>query len=189
MTKILWIVMLLVAALGAGVTPAQATGKVERTVAKYRIPDVVLVNQEGQKVKVKNLIEADRPVLVEFIYGTCTTICPILSANFASLQRRLGDDSGKLRLVSISIDPEHDTPAVMKEYLNKYRARPGWDFLTGSRSDIYQVMRALNAFIPDKMSHFPLTLIRNPVDGSWVRLNGLMSSAELLTEYGSVARR
>jgi protein SCO1/2 len=74
----------------------------------------------------------------------------------------------------------------MKEYLKRYRAKPGWDFLTGSRKDIDSVMRALNAYIPNKMSHFPLTLIRSPEDGKWIRIFGLMSSSEFMTEFQKV---
>ena len=90
-------------------------------------------------------------------------------------------------MVSLTIDPDNDTPGVMKEYLKRFRARPGWDFLTGSRSDIETVLRSFNAYQPVKMSHSPLNLIRDPKDGSWVRLFGIMSSREFLTEYQRVA--
>jgi protein SCO1/2 len=87
-----------------------------------------------------------------------------------------------VHLVSISIDPENDTPKVLMEYLKRYRAKPGWDFLTGSRADIDKVMYAFNAYIPNKMSHYPLTLIRTPSDGKWIRIFGLLSSSEFLEE-------
>ena len=74
----------------------------------------------------------------------------------------------------------------MNEYLKRFRAKPGWDFLTGSRADIDAVMKGFNAYIPDKMSHYPINLIRSPKDGSWVRLFGIMSSREFLEEYQSV---
>jgi protein SCO1/2 len=163
---------------------AQAESKkYKRSVEKYTIPDVVLVNQDGKKVRLASLVDSEQPVIVDFIYGTCTTICPVLSAGFVNLQAKLGPSSQNVRLVSITIDPENDTPKVMKEYLKRFRAKPGWDFLTGSRADIDAVMRAFNAYIPDKMSHYPLNLIRMPKDGRWVRLYGLMSSRELLEEY------
>jgi protein SCO1/2 len=160
-----------------------AEKRYQRTVENYTVPDVVLVNQDGAKVHLKSYTETDKPVILDFIYGTCTTICPVLSASFANLQNRLGPDAQKVRLVSITIDPENDTPKVMKDYLKKYRAKPGWDFLTGNRTDIDQVMRAFNAYIPNKMSHYQLTLLRSPADGTWLRINGLMSSSELLNEY------
>jgi protein SCO1 len=160
--------------------------KYRRTVEKYTLPDVVLVNQNGTKVRLKDLMHSDKPVIVDFIFGTCTTICPVLSAGYANLQQKLGKDSQNVHLVSISIDPENDTPKVMKEYLKRYRAKPGWDFLTGSRADIDKVMQAFNAYIPNKMSHFPLTLMRAPGDDQWIRIYGLLSSSEFMSEFKKV---
>jgi protein SCO1 len=169
---------------------ASATGNsYKRTIENYTVPDVVLVNQDGHKVHLKTYLQSDHPVVVEFIFCTCTAICPILSAGYANLQQKLGADFQKVKLVSISIDPENDTPKVMKEYLIKYRAKPGWDFLTGSRADIDNVMQTFKACTPNKMSHFPLTLIRSPLDGKWVRIIGLLSSSEFMNEFSTVGAK
>ncbi len=157
-----------------------------RTIESYDIPDVVLVNQDGVKVRLRELLQTNKPVAMDFIFGTCTTICPILSTSFINLQNKLGPDSQKIRLVSITIDPEHDSPRVMKEYLKRYRAKPGWDFLTGSRADIDRVMHAFDAYVPNKMSHIPLTLIHSPGDGTWIRIFGLMGSSEFMSECQKV---
>jgi protein SCO1/2 len=122
-------------------------------------------------------------VFVDFVFATCTTICPVLSAGYSNLQRKLGNESDHVRLISISIDPEHDGPEEMTAYLNRYRAQAGWDFLTGTREDIDSVLRAFDAFIPDKMAHRPLTFIRSPKDGRWVQLDGFAGSSELLEEF------
>lgn len=159
-----------------------AEKKYQRTTESYTLPDLVLINQDGKKVRIKSLETSDKPVVVDFIFGTCTTICPVLSVGYATLQQRLGVDSQKVHLVSISIDPENDTPKVMKEYLKRYRAKPGWDFLTGSRADIDKVMKAFNAYIPNKMSHYPLTLIKPSHEKSWTRIFGLLSSSEFIEE-------
>jgi protein SCO1/2 len=160
--------------------------KYKRTVENYTIPDVVLVDQNGTKVRLKEMLQSNKPVIVDFIFGTCTTICPILSAGFVNLQNKLGADAQKVHLVSISIDPENDTSKVMKDYLKRYRAKPGWDFYTGSRKDIDSVMKAFDAYIPNKMSHYPLILIRPPADGKWVRIFGLLSSSEFVGECQKV---
>lgn len=182
-------ISLLVAVTWLGGTSAAhaETKRYKRSVERYSIPDVTLVNQNGQKVRLAELLKSDQPVVVDFIYGTCTTICPVLSAGFANLQRRLGPTSSKVRMISITIDPENDTPKVMKDYLKRYRAQPGWDFLTGTRTDIDKVMRGFDAYIPDKMSHYPINLIRSPKDGSWVRLFGILSSREFLEEFQKVS--
>lgn len=180
-----WIPGLLLLIVVGSVAAEAAPEKVryQRSVEKYVVPDVVLVNQNGDKVRLRALLDDQRPVVVDFIYGTCTTICPILSAGYANLQKRLGEQSSQVRLVSVTIDPENDDPAVLREYLARYKAKPGWDFLTGSRQDINRVMEAFDAFFRDKMDHKPLTFIRLPKDGRWVRLYGLVSGKDFLNEF------
>lgn len=158
----------------------------KRTTEKYTLPDVSLINQDGKTVRLKNVLNSGKPVIIDFIYGTCTTICPVLSACFVNLQHKLGVNAGKVHLISISIDPENDSPRVMKEYLKRYRAKPGWDFLTGSRKDIDAVMKALDAYIPNKMSHYALTLIHPQQGDSWIRINGIMSTSEFMAEVRKV---
>ena len=184
--KIFLLIISIILVLPTGRANAEAK-KYKRTVEHYTIPDLTLINQEGRKVRLVELLHSEQPVVVDFIYGTCTTICPVLSAGFSNLQRKLAADNTKPLLISITIDPENDSPRVMKEYLKRYGAKPGWEFLTGSRTDIDRVMRAFNAYIPDKMSHYPLNMIRSPKDGSWIRLFGIMSSRELMEEYQRVA--
>ena len=187
MRRSIWTPLLLIGALGASSgLPAQAPPPYTRTVETYTPPDVVLVNQEGAQVKLKAMLESGEPVVVDFIFGTCTTICPVLSAGYANLQAKLPAGAPKIHLVSISIDPENDTPKVMRDYLKRYRAKAGWDFFTGRREDIDKVMHAFNAYIPNKMSHYPLTIIRDPKTGKWVRIFGLMSSSEFLAECRKV---
>lgn len=165
---------------------ADASTRYQRTVESYTTPDVMLTNQNGERIRLRSLLDTDQPVVVDFIYGTCTTICPVLSAGFVNLQRKLGADSEKVRLVSITIDPEHDTPQILKEYLERYRGQPGWDFLTGSRQDIDRVMNSFDAYFRDKMDHKPLTFIRSPENGKWIRLYGLLSSRDFLKECQKV---
>lgn len=185
--SILPLLLVLVTWTALSVPAGAADHSFQRSVENYTVPDVVLVNQDGRRVHLKELLETDRPVVLDFIYGTCTTICPVLSAGYVNLQRRLAKEGRSARLVSITIDPENDTPRVMKAYLKRYRAKPGWDFLTGSRADIDTVMTAFDAYIQDKMNHYPLNMIRNPKTGQWVRLFGIMSSKEFLAEYKQVA--
>ncbi len=169
-------------ALAPGALLAQAPEPIKRTIETYVVPEVTLVNQDGARVKLKTMLESGEPVILDFIFGTCTTICPVLSAGYANLQAKQPAGAPKIRLVSISIDPENDTPKVMRDYLKRYRAKPGWEFLTGRREDIDKVMNAFNAYIPNKMSHYPLTLIRDKQTGKWIRIFGLMSSTEFMAE-------
>jgi protein SCO1/2 len=169
-----------------------ATGATYRkTIEVYNIPDVTLINQEGKKVRLKKILSTDKPVLVDFVYTTCTTICPVLSANFVNFQRKKGPEAGKIQLVSISIDPENDTPKTMKAYLKRYGAKQGWDFLTGSREDMDKVIRAFNALngtVLNKMDHLPIILIKSPADHRWVRINGLIGTTELIKIYEEASK-
>ena len=161
----------------------QAAAKYKRTVEKYKVPDVTLVNQDGKRIDLRTFLDGDKPVILDFIYGTCTTICPVLSIGFSHFQKKMGPDADKVRLVSISIDPDNDTPQVMKEYLQRYNAQEGWDFLTGKRDDIIKVMRAFDAYVTNKMNHYPLTILHGPGDENWIRINELLSTSDLMKEH------
>ena len=163
--------------------------KYTRTIENYVVPDVVLVNQDGKKIKLNAILNSKKVIMVDFIFTTCTTICPILSAEFISFQEKMGADPKDVQLVSISIDPEHDTPKKMKEYLKRYDAKPGWDFYTGQKNDILKVLKALNAYTPDKMSHLPLVLLYSSSNNQWVRIYGLLGTSDLLAEYRKVLRQ
>lgn len=164
--------------------PGQTAPKYRRTEVAYDVPDVSLINQNGQRVKLRELLNnSDKPILVDFVYATCTTICPVLSAGFANLQRKLGPDAQQVHLISISIDPEHDTPPVMKEYLERYGAQPGWDFYTGKRTDVFDVMKVFDVYVQDKMQHLPVTFLKAPGNPRWVRIYGLIGTADLMAEY------
>lgn len=154
----------------------------EKSVHNFVIPDIVLVDQNREKVRLKSLLESDQIVIVDFIFATCTTICPVLSVSYTNLQKRLGEDQDKVQLVSITIDPENDTPEVLNKYLQHYQGQPGWLLLTGSRPDINRAMNAFDSFFRDKMDHKPVTFIRNPKNGSWTRLYGLISGRDFLAE-------
>lgn len=171
-------VFMTVAVLGSAADAPRFT----RSVVTIDVPDVTLIDQEGREIDFKEAMLGDEPVFVEFIFATCTTICPVLSAGFASVQRKLGDGRERVLLVSITIDPEHDGPEELRAYLDRYGAKSGWDFYTGSRKDIDQVMRGFGAFIPDKMSHRPLTFIHTPGEKDWVQIDGFAGSRDLMKE-------
>ncbi len=165
---------------------ADASKKYERSIEKYSVPDVTLVDQNGRKVRLAEVLNAKDTVMVDFVFTTCTTICPLLSIGFSDFQKQLGRESGNVQLISIAIDPEHDSPKIMKTYLQKFEARPGWDFLTGSRDDIDKVLKAFSAYTTNKMSHPPLILLKSRSDAKWVRISGLIRTTDLLREYESV---
>ena len=172
---------------GDKVQAAPPGEKYKRTIENYVVPDVTLVNQNGAKIKLRSLLSSKKVVLIDFIFTTCTTICPVLSAGFSNFQKKIGTDSENVHLVSISIDPENDTPKKMKAYLQRYKAKPGWDFLTGNPNDIKKVLGALKASTADnKMYHLPLAILHSSNAKQWVRIYGLIGTSDLIAEYRKV---
>ena len=167
-------------------TPADAAPPYTTVDMTVEIPDVTLIDQDAQLVTLEELVDGNEVVMVDFIFGTCTTICPILSAGFSNLQRRMGSGPGGPTLISLSIDPEHDSPEIMAKYLKRYRAQPGWSFLTGDREDIDKIMHAFDAYVPDKMSHQPVTFIKAGASNRWVKIDGLVSTADLIAELEKI---
>lgn len=167
-----------------GHAPKPAEPRYTRTFAVYAPPDVTLTDANGAKVKLSSVIEREGPVMLQFIFTTCPTVCPVMSATFAAVQNRLGPDAEKVTLISISIDPEHDTPERLREYALRFKAGPRWLFLTGDAQDIISVRKAFDAYAGDnKMRHQPLTFIRLSPGRPWLRLDGLTSAAQLVGEY------
>jgi protein SCO1/2 len=162
--------------------PAEQDGYV-RTLAAYAVPDVQLVDTDGAGVSLRGeLADPDRPVILNFIYTSCGAVCPVMSATFSQVQAALGPQRDAVRMVSISIDPEQDTPTVLKAYAGKYGAGPQWQMLTGSLDDSIAVQRAFDVYRGDKMNHQPATFLRAAPGRAWVRLDGFASAADILRE-------
>ncbi len=154
----------------------------KRSLASYTVPEVTLVNQKGEQLALRSLLDTDQPVLLNFIFTSCTTICPVMSASFADIQGELGDDSAKVRMVSVSIDPEYDTPVRLAQYAQRFDAGSQWQFLTGTLEDSIAVQQAFESYRGDKMNHTPLTLLRANADAQWIRYDGFANSKNLVRE-------
>ena len=118
------------------------------------------MDQDGRPVGLRSLLESDAPVFLNFIFASCTTVCAVLTAGFAAFQRGLAAQGANALLVSVTIDPEHHTPDVLRSYGQRFSAGGGWRFLTGKREDVHEVMRAFDVYVSNKMSHRPITFIR-----------------------------
>jgi protein SCO1/2 len=160
-----------------------------RSVASYAIPDAKLVDMDGKPFALRGDLDGGGPVMLNFVFTTCSAICPAMSATFAQVQQRLAGEGGRLRLVSISIDPEHDTPARLRDYAKKFGAGPHWRFVTGSAEASLAAQRAFDVYRGGMMSHDPVTLLRAAPGEPWVRLDGFASARELVEEYRRLVRR
>jgi protein SCO1/2 len=156
---------------------------VARRMTSYVAPDVALVRSDGARVNFAHELDDGRPVLLDFIYTSCTTICPVMSQTFAEMQKRLGPDVAKVKMISVSIDPEEDTPSRLTEYAERYRAGGQWSFYTGTVQASIAVQRAFDVYRGDKMNHVPVTLLRAAPGAGWLRLDGFVTTDQLMGEY------
>lgn len=162
---------------------ALAATRYERAVARYALPDVTLLDQHGRPVALTSLLAPGTGVALNFVFTTCSTICPVMTATFSRMRTDLGPDAEGLRLVSISIDPDHDTPLVLKDYASRFGSGRDWAFLTGDGAQVVRVQKAFDAFAGDKTNHRALTFLRAPGRAEWARITGFASAAELASEY------
>jgi cytochrome oxidase Cu insertion factor (SCO1/SenC/PrrC family) len=129
---------LLTLAGASGCTSGGVTMAEEEGPPPVAVADFALTDQAGRPVTRADLL--GKVWVASFVFTRCATLCPQVSATMARLQHDLADEPG-LVLVSFSVDPEHDTPAVLKEYAARYGADPGrWHFLTGRQDAVYDLI-------------------------------------------------
>ena len=149
--------------------------------SKMNIPDTELVDQNGQKIHFYTDLVKGQTVVINFIFTTCTTICPPLGATFARVQKELGDKVGRdVRFISISVDPATDTPERLKAWGQKFHAGEGWTFVTGDKPQVDELLRALGSSSARREDHSPTILIGNDAHGTWTRTYGLANTSKLV---------
>jgi len=157
---------------------------VQITNATYSIPDVYLTRMDGKRIKFLSLV-SDEPVILNFIFTTCSAICPTLTATFSQVQEKLDAEHLSVPQISISIDPEEDTPGSLRRYARKYSAGPNWNFFTGDKVSIISLQKAFNAYRGNKMNHIPLTFIKTD-SNQWVRIDGFASASDIIKQYKKI---
>jgi protein SCO1 len=152
--------------------PGVPEAQIHRWGADY-FPDAPVVTQDGKTLHFYDDLIKDKIVVVNFIYTSCSRLCPIETARLAEVKDRLGDAVGRsIFFVSMTVDPEHDTPDILKAFADAFDAKaPGWQFVTGRPEDI----DAINAKFGDRSAESSLSshrneiLIGNDATGDWER--------------------
>ena len=168
--------------------PAAATHLVASTF-EYTVPSVNLTRDDGKVVRLAEEMNDGRPVVLNFIFTTCSSVCPLLSQVMAQFEHRLGTDRDKVHLMSISIDPEEDTPARLRAYAHKFRAGPEWQHYTGTREASIAAQRAFDVYRGEKMEHTPVTLVRAAPGQPWLRIDGFVTPDQLYEQYQRLLMR
>jgi cytochrome oxidase Cu insertion factor (SCO1/SenC/PrrC family) len=157
--------------------------------AETRIPDIPVRDQNGRPLKFYTDLVKGKTVAINFIFTTCTTICPSLTATFRRVQEDLAARAPDVQLISISVDPITDTPERLRDFATRFHAGPGWTFVTGDKADIDSLLGGLGAAAANASDHTPTILVSNDVTGYRTRTYGLSSPAALVKVVTEAASR
>ncbi|HEX5734002.1 MAG TPA: SCO family protein [Blastocatellia bacterium] len=158
--------------------------------AQIQIPDIAVYDQDGKRISFYSDLVKGKTVAINFIFTSCTTICPPLTATFRKVQQDLGDRVGRdVRLISVSVDPMTDVPERLKSFSAKFGAQPGWSFVTGNKADIDHLLRALGASVGDRNDHTPMILVGNDSARYWTRTYGLARPAVIAGAINEAASK
>ena len=160
--------------------PPEPTTNLMRS-GSMTIPDVEVLDQDGNELHFYRDLIKDKTVAINFIFTNCTTICPPLAATFARVQKEMGDKVGKdVHFISISVDPLTDTPERLKAWGAKFKAGPGWTFVTGEKQEMDKLLNALGAAVSKREDHTPAMIIGNDAKGVWTRTYGLAKTSQIV---------
>lgn len=143
-------------------------------------PNHALVTQDGRRLRFYEDLVKGKVVLINFMFTTCAGVCPPMTANLAKVQERLGERLGRdVVIISISVDPTTDTPARLRQYAERFKARPGWHFLTGEKRNVDWVLYKLGGYVEDPTRHSGTLIIGNEATGEWLKTAALHDPARI----------
>jgi protein SCO1 len=170
---------------------ASGAGRADSVWGADYFPNIPLTTHEGKQVRFFDDLIKDKVVAINFIFTRCPDACPLETARLREVQKILGDRVGRdVFMYSISIDPEYDTPAVLKEYAAKFEAGPGWTFLTGKKEDINLLRKKLGLYNEEEeqgnnlAAHSLSLIIGNQSTGQWRRGSPFENPYILATQIG-----
>ncbi|MEW6129282.1 MAG: SCO family protein [Acidobacteriota bacterium] len=138
--------------------------------SKFRnatIPDVEVIDQDGKTWHFFSDLILNEQVAINFIYTTCEALCPMQAKTFSNIQAELENQPSNLKLISISIDPENDSPEKLKNWASQFNAKPGWTFLTGKKSEIEKLLKAMIGDSTGFKQHASIMFIGNAKADRW----------------------
>jgi protein SCO1 len=160
----------------------------EQSAAGKWFTDVELLDQDGRKVRFYSDLLKGKTVVVNAFFTTCASVCPPMNRNMEKIQEALGPRLGKeVFLISVSVDPETDTPPRLKEYARKFNAKPGWVFLTGKKENVDWALYKLGQYVESKDDHTTVIIVGNEATGLWKKAFGLAKLGDLVQIVESVA--
>ncbi len=149
--------------------------------------DIELVDQHGTHHRLYSDLLKDKVVVINSMFTSCSSACPAMAARLVKIQRWLGDRLGKdVYILSISVDPDTDTPEKLLSFSESFRTRPGWFFLTGKKENVSLALKKLGQYVDDPEAHQSLMLMGNEPTGLWKKAMGMADADELIQILNSV---
>src|SRR5690242_7276625 len=175
-------------------TPQTSASPVEAKTENYsfssiQIPNVRVLDQNGKALDFYTDLIKGQNVAINFIFITCTTVCPVLTVTFRRVQTELEQSQSNVKLISVSVDPTVDTPERLRDFAAKFKAGPGWTFVTGDKTEIDSLLQRLGAGVGNKNDHTSMVLIGNDPAEVWTRTYGLSSPTVLMKVITDTAAR
>ncbi len=170
---------------------ASSSSAINAQEASLNIRDAEVHDHHGAARHFAELLP-DGPVAINFIFTTCTTICPPMGATFAKLEHILDATGSTTKLISVTVDPLVDTPERLSSWVGRFRGdNPSdgdrWTLVTGDKREIDRLLKSLRVFTPDKIDHAPIVLLGDTRSGRWLRANALAPPEQLITGLESLA--
>jgi cytochrome oxidase Cu insertion factor (SCO1/SenC/PrrC family) len=144
------------------------------------VPAVTLLTMQGEARSLDAALSSAVPLVLNFVFTTCSSSCSLQTAVLAQVQRKLIASGHKLQLASITIDPDNDTPEQLRRFAQRFEIAAGWQFYTGRFDDLLRVQKHFDVYRGSKASHPPVLMLRRHARAPWVRLEGFPDAAEIV---------
>lgn len=154
-----------------------------------KIANTRILDQNGKQLNFYDDLIKGKTVAINFIFTTCTTVCPPLTATFRKVQQTASERGLDVKLVSVSVDPAVDTPERLRAFAEKFHVDQGWTFVTGDKGEIDSLLQSLGASVANKNDHTPMILIGNDSIDYWTRAYGLSSPSKLVDLLAEASNR
>jgi protein SCO1 len=159
--------------------PFSQTSNPPATTVELSVPDIQVVNQSGEHVRFNSDVVKGRVAVITSFLTNCSAFCPITQEKLAQLGKVLGDKMGReVVFISVSVDPENDTPEAMKAWGDKFHVGSGWSLVSGNKEDVEVLLKSLGLYVAIPQRHQSALLIGNQKSG-WSRVSS-WSTAEKL---------
>ena len=169
------------APLALTVAKSNQAGAADDQRARAYFTDLPVVSHEGQVLRFYSDVLKDRVVLINFVYTNCKGACPLVTQKLKQVQKSLGERFGsEVFFVSISIDPDRDTPAALREFARQQNAdQPGWFFLTGDKPNVERIVKKLGQYNGEVGAHSTLMIVGNVRTRHWAKIPPTATPAQI----------